>query len=310
MTSIRLVTYNVQRFSGWRGAGCTLARICDQLQSLEPRPHMIALQEVSLFGRSDDPLETMAKRLGMPHWRFFGHVRGKYGNAVLSSLPFAVHKEVHLRGGSEIVVPPGGQSISGDTSAQEERHRIARGLLVVDVDVGAALRVRVGVTHIDHISIEQRRTQLGHVAECLKEEDRGHEATVLLGDLNALTRGDYSAEEWDALERRARNKGWAPPEHGADLALLVDDGFRDAFCLAGGGRLDKSRAWKTASTALPLYRIDYCFVRPERGARVVVEACRVLTEMQESDHHPILVDLRLEAERGGGWKAKGGRARL
>ena len=37
---------------------------------------------------------------------------------------------------------------------------------------------------------------------------------VLMGDLNAMTRSDYSAEEWAAHEKRNADAGWEPPATG------------------------------------------------------------------------------------------------
>ena len=100
-------------------------------------------------------------------------------------------------------------------------------------------RVRVAVTHLDHISAEQRGTQLAHIVEIMAlghgggrvgEGERGGEGSgsegaelaggsvvgqdtrvrgeeegqdmeldveVLVGDMNALTRSDYSDVQWE-----------------------------------------------------------------------------------------------------------------
>ena len=37
------------------------------------------------------------------HVAFFGHVRGRYGNALLSRFPILATRETHVRGGSEVL---------------------------------------------------------------------------------------------------------------------------------------------------------------------------------------------------------------
>ena len=121
---------------------------------------------------------------------FFGHVRGgKYGNAVLSLHPIVSRQEVHLRGGSVVTLPAGAKKfLGGVVGAHGSRHRITRGMLVCEIDIGMGggdERVTVAATHLDHMSRAERLVQLTHVVE---ELDLHRRPVVLLGDLNTLRR--------------------------------------------------------------------------------------------------------------------------
>lgn len=99
--------------------------------------------------------------------------------------------------------PSGTKRLGGQVVEEQEKHRIIRGLL--EVQIRPKLRPDLGLsvfcTHLDHISEEQRKEQLEHIAEVLKPG-------LILGDMNALKRKDYSAEEWGALEQRHEERQW------------------------------------------------------------------------------------------------------
>merc|ERR1712176_1182752 len=115
-----------------------------------------------------------------------------------------------------------------------EVHRIARGMLEIDIELpvdGPGRVLTVAVTHLDHINEDQRNIQLRHVLEVLGNK---RNRSMLVGDLNALTRSDYADEEWATLEERAAANGWSGPASGC-LKQLRAAGFIDAFVASRGG---------------------------------------------------------------------------
>ena len=73
-------------------------------------------------------------------------------------------------------------------------HRILRGLLCVETKLGE-LPVRVAVTHLDHMVEAERCKQMAHLTRELLPQKPAPEIArhlLLLGDLNALTREDYT----------------------------------------------------------------------------------------------------------------------
>lgn len=304
---LRVLTYNVRRFKGREGES-TVAAIGDALAALAPA--VVALNEVDLQ-QQPQALETVAARLGGFTVAFFGHVRGRYGNALLSRLPVLAVRETHLRGGSEVVFPAGTRRLNGEVAAEGERHRIARGMLECDVELPGQQVVTVAVTHLDHISEEQRVVQVQHVVETLQASSY---PSILLGDLNALTRSDYKDEEWSTLGRRAAENNWTLPAPAECLECLTTAGLVDVFVASrGGGPLREEEQKKgplrekeeegvrsednaifSAHVGHPLYRIDYCFAALG-GTSPLLEAAgaRVHRDVHASDHFPVSFDLKV-----------------
>ena len=230
----------------------------------------------------------IAEELNMKY-EFFGHVgEGRYGNALFTSLPIKQKKEIHLRGGTEVQFPAGTKKLNGDIAKAGEKHRIARGMLVVDMENGTR-NLRCGVTHLDHMSMKERQVQLKHIVEELIPKDIESEKNtdiILLGDLNALTRSDYDDEDWKRIEDTAEKNGWSSPEPDLDLNILKKNNFFDALAMAD---YPPDRPWRTASTDNPMYRIDYCFIRSKYMG---VDQSLILSHTKESsDHFPVLFDV-------------------
>ena len=284
--ALRFVTYNVRRFTDDDGES-TVAQVARSLRALQPS--FVCLNEVDLDKRPG-ALEAVAEALGGFHVEFFGHVKGKegfdkYGNALLSRLPPTGSERTHLDGG-----------FMGEHNGQP--YRIHRGMLAVDFALpGSGPALRVAVTHLDHISEAERRVQLEHVVSRLPPSV----TTVVMGDLNALTRSDYTDGEWGALERRNAEAGWDPPAAGC-LSLLSAAGFADAFEAAHGqdgqglaalAEPGGAHRW-TAHVDHPIYRIDYLWHRAAEGLgpqQVRVSDAFVGLEAVDSDHYPLVVDL-------------------
>ena len=284
-SNLRLVTYNVHRFEV--NGTSTVHKIKSQLASLRPLPDLIALNEVNVV---DKPgvLDVIAKELNMSY-EFFGHVgNGRYGNALLTSLPIKSKREVHLRGGTEVSFTPGTKKLNGRIAQAGETHRISRGLLIVDMANGER-NLRCGVTHLDHISMKERKIQLEHVVEELIPTDTETESNtdiILMGDLNALTRSDYCENDWKRIIVKAERNGWEVPGTDEDLDILKRNDFFDAMAASN---YPPTKPWHTASTSNPMYRIDYCFIRSNF---MEVDQSKILQQAKDfSDHFPVLFDI-------------------
>ena len=303
---LRFVTFNVARLERPDEVARVLRRLrpsfaCLNEVSLRRRPSALAdlaarLSEAGGDGDGDDGDTRVTYDV-----EFFGHAfGGQYGNALLSRHgPARARRDVHLDGGTRIVVPAAGESggVGGTTTTVK---RIQRGLMVCDFDVPHVGPVTVAATHLDHMRSAERRTQLAHVARELAP--RGSDC-VLLGDLNALTRGDYTDAEWRALEEHnAMQTDWEPPS-GGDLAALADAGFADCFVAAHGDGARRRRrgvfSW-TAHVARPRYRIDYAFARSSGGtafALLDAHVDRGAGTAEASDHFPVVVDFATTSTR-------------
>ena len=259
MQSLRVVTYNVQRWA-------CLERIVAALEGL--RPEVLALNEVN--GTAE--LEEVRTRLSMASCHFFGHaLGGNYGNAILTRRASKEVARLHLAGGSVVAGRDG------------RPHRIARGAVAVSLaDEG----VVVVATHFDHMAERERAAQAEDLLR--SAASRFGDRWLLCGDLNALVRSDYDAEAWAALEAEHADRGWAGPSDsaapGGAVAVLEAAGFGD---LARGFGL------LTSPAESPRRRIDHVFSSP--GLRARAETAAVDPGALGSDHLPLVVDVAFPA---------------
>jgi endonuclease/exonuclease/phosphatase family metal-dependent hydrolase len=288
----RVVHWNVRRCVDLSGTS-SYARVLQTLERLQPT--LLTLNEVDMR-QTPALLEDLSSAVGLPHSSFFGHVRGVYGNVLASAVPLSDAVHTHVEGGTEVTTKDGSV------------HRIARGLLSASLSA-LGVELRVGVTHLDHMSYEQRRVQMEHVLRTLGASGSrplaAEQQCLLLGDLNALGRADYSVEEWAAHEAYNAAKGWGAPDDegaaGGVLALLRAARFVDAYASLEGPPAWGRAPWTAhvLDAERPPYRIDYAWSRAPAavgGRRLVPLAAFVeLDSGEASDHQPLVVDFEAVA---------------
>ena len=286
---LRVIQYNIHRFLGSDGAA-TLQNITSALKPLSP--DILTLNEMDIT-TSPTAFETLSKSLGLPHVEFYGHVKERYGNAILSKYPLKRIESTPLPGGTELVFPEGTKKLNGDVSKANEKHRIVRGFLVVELEYPGVGNILVGCTHLDHISIQERKIQLEYIQKSFEKNNNinNNNPIILCGDMNALQREDYSKKQWTCLEQRASNNAWNLPQFG-DLDILTSNGFVDT-------NIKNESADATYFTAPttekdPLYRIDYVFTKDSDRIALSCIKSKPATAITFSDHFPLVVDLQLE----------------
>lgn len=231
-------------------------------------------------------MQHLESRLGLPHASFFGHVRGTYGNLIASKVPLQNVMHIHLRGGSEVRLKDGGP------------HRIARGLLCADLSV-CGVHLRVLLTHLDHMSTEERRTQMRHLLQSLRTLANKQQC-LLIGDLNALSRCDLTSQEWVSHEQYNLSMGWEQPidesQAGGVLAMLRDAQFVDSYASLECPPDWRAPPWTAhvRDQSRPRYRIDYVWSRAPSTAVsrcLMPRAASVESNCQKaSDHQPLVID--------------------
>ena len=287
---LRLVTFNTRRFTADDGTS-SVAAIASHLASL--KPDVLCLNEVDLHKRPT-ALADVQRALSGAYGRnfsvqFFGHVDDFYGNAILSAYSTSNVRRVRLDGGSVV-------------KHKHRTHRIHRGLLVCEVHLpeymGAKL-LRVATTHLDHMSSAERTIQTRHVLDSIllpSAPSLLSLPTVLLGDLNALRKRDYTLQHWAHLQARNRARGWAAP---ADddapplgcLHLLAQRGLSDLY-RQRHTREPMNENDFTAHVDDPSYRIDSVHADVVcRRMFTVRNAWVDRGALVGSDHFPLVVDL-------------------
>lgn len=274
---VRVVHYNVRRFTTNSGKSAVDA-VSQSLKKL--RPAVVSLNEVDLKKQPGCLIE-LGNALELPYHHFFGHVKGTYGNALLSSFPISETRDIHLEGGTQVEHPKG----SGNM------YTIHRGMLMAKIELPEQT-VTVAVTHLDHMDETERVVQTKHA---LREmQTLAGKPHMFLGDLNALCSADYSEDEWEQIQSKAEQNGWKRSSDSESIKLLKSGGYKDVFheMNAVDGAL-REGPWKmSAHTDHPMYRIDYAFVSPQFSevAHLRLSRCFIAKEVNSSDHFPVVVD--------------------
>lgn len=284
---VRVASYNVCAFgAGFKETVDTeqVTQVYGKLQKdlKDLKADIVCLNEVKRIkmrdlegNERDDTLESLAEDLDMEH--FFAHANPGYenfGNAILVNKKLQViHCDsTHLEGGSSVPTPKG------------DKH-IGRGCLAVCV---TALEKSFAVlaTHLDHISEAERLRQAESILSHRQRLSKGL-PHLLVGDLNAMKRSDYSEEEWAALEQRNLKNRWSPPEDSTALLALEAAGYQDMHEKLSG---DPSNRWTLPAD--PPARIDYIFASHD-FSRVGRVNEAFVAQAIGSDHLPTVLDILL-----------------
>ncbi|CAE7204324.1 unnamed protein product [Symbiodinium sp. CCMP2456] len=295
----RLVAYNVCGFGAGFGdvdeAMVTevYGKLREDLQGL--KADIICLNEVKRLRLKDpegsfreDSLEALAEDLEEMEF-FFAHANPGYetfGNAILVGKRLQVlHCDsLHLEGGSVITLGPG-----------KTKH-IGRGCLSVCVEVQGKQFATL-VTHWDHISEAERLRQAESFlsSHTLLSHDLPH---LLVGDLNAMKRSDYTDQEWAGLEQRNALKGWAPPENSQALLALEREGYSDLgdsihqLSPSEAAAASERSRWTKKEGPGPPIRIDYIYASKHFSDIGEAKAAFVAAATG-SDHLPLVADILL-----------------
>ena len=141
---LRVVQYNIHRFlHPSNSKKSTLNDIVSSLKLLSP--DVLALNEMDVT-TSPTALNDLSQHLKLPHVEFYGHVRQRYGNAILSKFPLKRVVATQLNGGTSVSFPPGtvkeGELVSANFANASSSFPLkisASGLLVDGMVVGGSI---------------------------------------------------------------------------------------------------------------------------------------------------------------------------
>lgn len=245
-------TYNVH---GWRGplGGDNYESVADFVA--QRGLDAVALQEVE---RADVVARRLAREAGM-RGTAVAHA-GYAANAVLT-------KQRPYDGGTIFSIG-GGRERRSAAWARLARSRIG------DVTIYG--------THLDDRSEHVRLTQFDRLAGLV-----GRERAIVMGDFNALRRGDYSQGEMRKLEA-AREAGGVERAMFDVTEAAAEAGWVDLVSSwAGGGELRR----ELRQTSRFGTRVDYVFATKKLAAEVRVALCEVDYNNDASDHAAVVVRL-------------------
>jgi endonuclease/exonuclease/phosphatase family metal-dependent hydrolase len=142
------------------------------------------------------------------------------------------------------------------------------------------------VTHLDHVNEDDRLKQI-------QGFDSFHDTIdILMGDMNALTRDDYSDEYFQKqiIEVREESR-WEKPRF--DLTKLITNEWRyqDAYRLINAEAKDAQ-----ISTCYYGTRIDYIYVHPRViNDQWIIKQCEIIDTKGFTDHQAVFAEFELKS---------------
>jgi exonuclease III len=136
------------------------------------------------------------------------------------------------------------------------------------------------VTHLDHLNEDNRLKQIYEFKPQKKNID------ILMGDMNALTRDDYSDHYYrDIVVGKREISGWEKPRF--DLTKLIRDewGYEDAFRSFNPQLKDEQVVTCDYGT-----RIDYIYVHPRIYDQWKLTKCEIIDTKGATDHNAIFAE--------------------
>lgn len=240
----------------------------------EWKPTVIALQEVKAdvsnpFSfqqkkKKDDKteLEKVCERLSLPSFMYLDV--GGCGNALGTSL-----------------------EVIGKHSFMLECKGENRGVVGMDIKLQSGKVLTIYNVHLDHRKEETRMEQLKSLLDYTRTKNPLH---LLVGDFNALTRTDYSEEEWEELKESMPGKDRAgaigPQSQVTDHLRQL--GYVDCFAP------NTQQTFWTRFLEQVVLRIDYVWLSPCLGpASSSLLTLRQVVDSEVSDHLPLFVEINL-----------------
>lgn len=134
------------------------------------------------------------------------------------------------------------------------------------------------VTHLDHLKEITRLAQINEFDPYYQNID------ILMGDMNALTREDYSENYFRNIVREKRVKSrWEKPYFDLTKLLTREWKYEDAFKLINPELKDEQVATCRFGT-----RVDYIYVHPRMNDRWRVSKCEIIDAKEATDHNIVL----------------------
>ncbi|CAF0862317.1 unnamed protein product [Adineta steineri] len=255
LTVFRLATINVHGFnSALNGKN----NVDDLISILKPlNLDLLAVEEVN----NDKDWKKFTESLSL-NYSTFDPTYGQYhGNGIASRYPI---KDVSTR-------PTPFRCAGGKRSILQCR---------LDGDHPFIQDRLFAVTHLDHLNEDDRLTQIKHF--------RPHDSNIdiLIGDMNALTREDYSDKYYENIVAGKRKRsGWETPRF--DLTKFITDEWKyeDAFKLMNPQLKDEEVVTCAYGT-----RIDYIYLRPRENDSWKLTKCSIINAQPATDHNAVFAE--------------------
>lgn len=258
----RVATINVHGFVS--GSLCGFKNNVDSLVSiLNPlQLDLLAVEEVL----NDSNWKEFCEKLSLKHFIFNATYGNHHGNGFASRYP----------------IESWSSQLSNFSCAGGRR-----GILQCSLQIDHPLiRNRLfGVTHLDHLNENDRLKQI-------KEFKPHHNnIDILFGDMNALTREDYSDQYFrENILLKREKSSWERPRF--DLTRLITEewGYEDAFRKFNPNLKDEQVVTCDYRT-----RIDYIYIHPRLNEQWKLSKCEIIDTKGATDHNAIFAEFQFIA---------------
>ena len=258
MKTFRLATINVHSFSSPKTHKNNIDDLVSILNPLDL--DLIVVQEI----QNNKKWEKFCQLLSLPHF-VYGSSEGDYfGNGIASRYPIRSYSNQRstffCRSGTRSLLHC---CLDGDHSFIKDRI--------------------FGVTHLDPHDEDDRLKQINEFNLHSQNID------ILMGDMNALTREDYSDEYFkkNIFEKREKS-AWEKPRFDLTKLITQDWNYQDALKLINPQLKDEQISTCDYGT-----RIDYIYVHPRVIDQWILSECSIIDTKEVTDHNVILAEFKL-----------------
>lgn len=255
----RIATINVHSFRNPWKAETNAKDLANLLKPLDL--DLVAVEEAN----NSKSLEIFQHHLALRHVIFGESYAAWEGNAVISRYPFRSH-EHHMadhrcRGGMRSILR---FQLEGDHPFLPDRN--------------------FAVTHLDYLNEDDRLAQMSTFAP------HRTNTNILMGDMNAITREDYSDQYYREIVYGKREETrWELPRFDLIRSITETFGFRDAFREMNPDAKDELVATCPYGT-----RIDYIFYRPIVDDSWTLRRCSLVDTLRYTDHKAVLAEFQTQ----------------
>jgi endonuclease/exonuclease/phosphatase family metal-dependent hydrolase len=140
----------------------------------------------------------------------------------------------------------------------------------------------VAVTHLDHLDEDDRLKQIKEFNPCQQNID------ILMGDMNALTREDYTDDYYRHMVVENREKSyWEKPRFDLTQLITHEWNYQDAFKQINPTLKDKQVVTCRFGT-----RIDYIYIHPRVNDHWILTECSIIDTKGATDHNAVFAEFK------------------
>ena len=254
MKTFRLATINVHSFNHPSTYEDNTEALVEILTPLEL--DLIAVQEVP----GGTKWSTFCDLLAFPHRVLGSNEEQYYLNGIASRYPIKTHWN---------------QQVDDKQGGAERRSLLSCSL---DSDHPFTRNRLFAVTHLDHMNESARLFQM------LKFNPLEQMVDILMGDMNALTREDYSDHYFEqSVVRVRKSSAWERPMFDVTQLITGRWSYQDAFKQINPHLRDEQTTTCRFGT-----RVDYIYLRPRADDSWTLKECSIINTQDATDHNIVL----------------------